>query len=153
MRNVNRFTSQATELTLTRMSIHCLSVSQCQSRQSTLIQGLSQEMIKRSPNLFIVGPWRGVGSSHNAILCNLAIFFYVRAENRPSKRRLDGSLAKSLPWFGHGNCHGSLRMPGYKPHPIKFVIYRFMLCHTFIHINTLQCCQLLWLIDSLQNVS
>ena len=30
-------------------------------------QGLSQEMIKGSPNLLIVGPGRGLGSSHNAI--------------------------------------------------------------------------------------
>ena len=38
-------------------------------------QGLSQEMIKSSPNLLIVGPGRGLGSSHIAIWWNLAIFF------------------------------------------------------------------------------
>ena len=60
------------------------------------MQGLSQEKIKRSPNVLIVGPGQGLASSHNAIWWNLAIFFYVQPENRPSKRRLDGSLAKSL---------------------------------------------------------
>ena len=53
-------------------------------------------MIKGSPNLLIVGPGRALRSFHNAIWWNLAIFLYVQAENRPSKRRLDGSLAKSL---------------------------------------------------------
>ena len=51
-------------------------------------QGLSQETIKGSPNLLIVGP--------NTIWWNLVIFFYIQAENRQTKRRLDGSLAKSL---------------------------------------------------------
>ena len=54
------------------------------------------QMIKGIPNLLIVGPGRGLGSSHNPIWWNLVIFFYIRAENRPSKRRLDRSLAKSL---------------------------------------------------------
>ena len=53
-------------------------------------------MIKGSPNLLIVGPGRGLGSSHNAIWWNLAIFLHVPAENRPSKRRLGRSLAESL---------------------------------------------------------
>ena len=53
-------------------------------------------MIKGSPNLLIVGPGRGLGSSHNAIQWNMAVFFYVQAENRPLKRRLDGSLTKSF---------------------------------------------------------
>ena len=53
-------------------------------------------MMEGSPNLLIVGPGRGLGSSHNAIWCNLVILFYIQAENRPSKRRLDRSLAKSL---------------------------------------------------------
>ena len=56
---------------------------------------LSQDMIK-GPNLLTVGPGRGLVSSHNLFLWNLAIFFYILAENRQSKRRLDGSLAKSL---------------------------------------------------------
>ena len=40
-------------------------------------QGLSQEMIKESPmaNLLIVRTGSGLGSSHNAIWWNLAIFF------------------------------------------------------------------------------
>ena len=70
------------------------------------IQGLSQEMIKGSPNLLIVEPGRGLVSSHNAIWWNLAIFF----ENSPSKERLDGSLAKSLPPLILVSCniHGKL---------------------------------------------
>ena len=68
-------------------------------RQQHWVQGISQEMIKGSPNLLIVWPGRDLGSSHNAIWWNLAIFFYVQAEIRPSKRRLDGSLAKSLIGF------------------------------------------------------
>ena len=56
----------------------------------------SQEMVKGSPNLLIVGPGRGLGSSHNAIWWDLAIFVHVQAENRPSKRRLDASLAKLI---------------------------------------------------------
>ena len=44
----------------------------------------------------VVGPGRGLGLSRNAIWWNLAIFFYVQAENRPSERRVDVSLAKSL---------------------------------------------------------
>ena len=70
-------------------------------------QELSQEMIKGSPNLLIVGPGQGLGSSHNAIWWNLAIFFYVQAENRSSKRRLDGSLAKFLiipKVYNHSQC-------------------------------------------------
>ena len=59
-------------------------------------QELSHEMIKRSPNVLIVGPGRGLGSSHNAIWWNLAIFSYVQPEDRPSNRWLDESLAKSL---------------------------------------------------------
>ena len=59
-------------------------------------QGLSQEMIDGSSNLLIVVPGWGTGSSHNAIWWNLVIIFFVQAENRPSRRRLDGSLAKSL---------------------------------------------------------
>ena len=35
-------------------------------------------MIKGTPNLIIVGPGRGLGSSHNAIWWNLAIFFTFR---------------------------------------------------------------------------
>ena len=53
-------------------------------------------MIKGSQNLLIVGPGRGVGSSHDAIWWNLVLFFYVQAEKSPSKRQLDGSLAKFL---------------------------------------------------------
>ena len=56
-------------------------------------QGLSQEMIKSSPNLLNVGPGQGLGSSHIAIWWNLAIFFYVQAENRLFKRWLDESLS------------------------------------------------------------
>ena len=41
-------------------------------------------MIKGSQNLLIVGPGCGLGSSHNAIWGNLAIFFYIEAENRPT---------------------------------------------------------------------
>ena len=59
-------------------------------------QGHSQEMIKRSPNLLIVESGQGLGYSHKATWWNLAIFFYVQAENRLSKRQLDGSLTKSL---------------------------------------------------------
>ena len=53
-------------------------------------------MPKGSPNLLIVGSGQGLGSFHNAIWWNLAIFFNVQAEIRPSKRWLDRSLAKSL---------------------------------------------------------
>ena len=53
-------------------------------------------MIKGRPNLLIVGPGQDLGSSHNAIWWNLAIFFYIQDENRPAKRRLNVSLAKSL---------------------------------------------------------
>ena len=66
------------------------------SPQIEVNQGLSQEMIKGSPNLLIVGPGWGLGSSHNVIWWNLAIIFYVRAQNRLSKRRVDGSPAKCL---------------------------------------------------------
>ena len=38
-------------------------------------------MLKGSPNLLIVGPGRRLWS-YNAIWWNLAIFFYVQAENR-----------------------------------------------------------------------
>ena len=69
------------------------------------IQGLSQEMIKGTLNLLIAVPGRGLGSSHNAIRWNLTIFFYVQAENRPSKRRLDGSLEKSLVWGSELDCY------------------------------------------------
>ena len=49
-----------------------------------LSQGLSQEMIKGSPNLLIVGPGQGLGSSHNAIWWDLAIFFASRLKiDRP----------------------------------------------------------------------
>ena len=41
-------------------------------------QGLDQEMIKGSPNLLIVGTGQGLGSSHNAIWWNLAIYFYIQ---------------------------------------------------------------------------
>ena len=37
------------------------------SASSSWKQGLSQEIIKGSPNLLIEGPGRGLGSSHNAI--------------------------------------------------------------------------------------
>ena len=60
------------------------------------LQGPRQVMIKESSNLLFVGQGRGLKSSYNAIWWNLAIFSYVQAENRPSKRRLGGSLAKSL---------------------------------------------------------
>ena len=60
-------------------------------------QGLGQEMIKGNPKLLIVGPGQSLWSSHNAIWWNTAIFFYVQAENRPSKRGLWlNPLAKSL---------------------------------------------------------
>ena len=68
-----------------------LSSNVCHSKQ-----GPTQEMIKGSLNLLIVGLGLGLGLSHNGIWWNLVIFFYVQAENRLSKRRLDGSLAKSL---------------------------------------------------------
>ena len=38
----------------------------------------------------------GFEYSHNAIWWNLVIFFFVQAENEPSKTRLNVSLAKSL---------------------------------------------------------
>ena len=51
-------------------------------------------MIKGSPNLLIVWPGWGVGSSHNTICWNMAIFFTSRLKiGRPK----DGSPAKSLP--------------------------------------------------------
>ena len=53
-------------------------------------------MLKGSQNLLIVGSGRGLGSSHNAIWWNLAIFLQVHVENRPFKRRLYRSLVKSL---------------------------------------------------------
>ena len=52
-------------------------------------QGPTQEMIKGSSNLLILGLGLGLGLSHNGIWWNLAVFFYVQAENRLS-------LAKSL---------------------------------------------------------
>ena len=68
-------------------------------------------MITGSPNLLIVGPGRGLESSHNAIWWNLLIFFYVEAENRMSKRRLDGSLAKFLRALDLGSALDFYRFP------------------------------------------
>ena len=60
-------------------------------------QGFSHEMIKGSPNLLIVGPGWGLWSFHNAIWWNLAIFFYVQAENRPTKDGWTGLRPSPFP--------------------------------------------------------
>ena len=71
-------------------------------------QGLDQEMIKGSPNILIAIRW------------NLATFFFVQAENGPSKRRLDGSLAKSwwqialAPKFDHVVVRIQIKIVCYK---------------------------------------
>ena len=53
-------------------------------------QGLSQKTVKGSPE-----GW-GLGVLPQCNLVESGDIFYVQAENRPFKRRLDGSLAKSL---------------------------------------------------------
>ena len=58
-------------------------------------QVLSQEMIKESPNFLIVRPGRGLGQ-FGGIWRYFSTFYYVQVQNKPPKRRLDGSLAKFL---------------------------------------------------------
>ena len=63
-------------------------------------------MIKGSPNLLNIRPGRGLGCSHNAIWGNLAIFFYVQAENSRPK---DGWTGLCMgPCMGHSMSIGPI---------------------------------------------
>ena len=70
-------------------------------KKKVQIRALSQEIIQEMIKgikiyLIMLGQDGGLVASHNTIWWNLATIFYVQAENRPSKRQLDGPLAKSL---------------------------------------------------------